>query len=244
MTRFTEHLPTPPAAGSPASNGRAIRLAAAVLLVGLPVLANVACTTVRYTEAFSPEGEVRRVVLRVDSGLIEVSPGDKLLVERAIRAPEAALALSHEIVDGTLYLDAHCATLLPCAVDTRVVLPATLPVEIDLGEGEVWVSGVSDLSLEVDEGSADVELRGDLVASLGSGSLRARLDEDSQARVGVGRGDIEIEVPGGDWQVEAHTDRLRLVDLEPVPQATGSLQLTAPSGSVTVRATIGVADAG
>lgn len=240
MTRSTDTL-APSRAGAPAGSGRLLRQGAAALLVGLPLL-NIACSSVRYTEAFSPEGPVQRVVVHADTGLVQITSGEELLVERAIRAPEAALELSHSLVDGTLVLEARCASLLPCAVDTRISLPATLPVEIDLGEGEVWVSGVSDLTLEVDEGTADVEIRGDLVASVGSGTLRARLDDDSQARVGVGRGDIEIDVPAGDWLVDAHTDRLRLVDLEPV-QDGNSLQLTAPSGTVTVRATVGVAAA-
>lgn len=235
MTRSTLNATT-------RSPGRPVgAILAGGLLLGGALLANIACTSVRYTEAFAPDGEVQRVVVRADAGLVEIGRGDELLVERAIRAPEAALELSHELVDGTLYLDARCASFLPCAVDTRVTLPAAVPVDIDLGRGEVWVSGVGDLALELDEGTADVEVQGDLVASVGAGNLHLRLDERRSARVGVGRGDIEAEVPAGEWQVEARTERLRLVDLEPVPDGAGSLDLTAPAGSVTVRATAGVA---
>lgn len=220
--------------------GRSLASVASVL-AALPVVGSLACTQVRYTEAFSPEGQVDRIVVLADAGLVELVAGDSLRVERAIRAPEAALTLGHHVQDGTLYLEAHCARLLPCAVDTHVEVPAGVPVRVDLGRGEVWATGISRLDLELDQGAADVEVLGDLVASIGSGGIRARLGAGGSGRVGVGDGDIEVEVPQGAWTVDADTARLQLHDLEPVGDGTGHLELTAPAGSVTVRGTAGVA---
>ena len=202
---------------------------------------SLACTQVRYTESFVPEGTIERVVIRTDSGVVELSTGDQVRVQRAIRAPEAALELSHEVVDGTLYLDAHCRRLLPCAVDTRVEFPADLPAEVDLGSGEVWATGLSRLSLELDQGQADVDVSQELGASIGSGNIHAHLAAAADARIGVGDGDIEVDVTEGSWTVSADTDRLRLVNLVSVPDGLGHLELTAPAGTVTVRGTDGVA---
>ncbi|NOY26082.1 MAG: DUF4097 domain-containing protein [Oligoflexia bacterium] len=213
----------------------------ALALVSIPLGLTVACNQVRYTESFSPKGDIDHVVLRTDAGVIELVAAKDLRVQRAIRGPEAALSLSHHVEDGTLYLDAHCAALLPCAVDTRVELPGNVPVEVDLGDGEIWATGLSDLTLELDSGTADVDLSGSLQARIGSGNLHARLGSDSQARVGVGNGDIDIEVPAGAWTVDAETAHLQLLGLESVQGATGQLDLVAPAGSVTVHATAGLA---
>lgn len=218
-------------------HGRALALP----LAGLLLLSGSACTQVRYTEAFAPEGEVSRVVVQADAGTVELVAAEGLRVQRAIRGPEIALTLAHEVQDGTLTLVARCQPLLPCAVDTRVEVPAGVPVEVVLGRGEVWATGISSLDLKLGDGVADLDLAGDLVASVGSGDLRARLPGAASARVGVGDGDIELEVPQGTWTVDAQTSRLKLVDLEPVANGLGHLELTAPAGSVTVSATAGVA---
>lgn len=216
---------------------------ASLVLCGLGLLGvvNMACTSVRYTESFVPEGEIHRIVVRSDAGLVELVGSQELRVQRQIRAPESALALSHDVVDGVLVLDAHCTSFLPCAVDIRVDLPAGIPVEVDLGQGQVRGSGLSDLALELDEGEALVELSGDLRASIGAGSLSARLSHEAQARVGVGQGDIEIEVLSGSWDVDADTERLQLIGMESEDDGGGSLELTAPAGTVVVRGAAGVA---
>ena len=111
----------------------------------------IGCETARYTEAFEPTGEITRVVIRSDSGAVELVSGSELRVERTIRAPEGALSLSHQVElndDGsgeTLVLEARCTPLIPCAVDMRVEVPAGIPVEVTLGTGDVWASDISAL---------------------------------------------------------------------------------------------------
>ncbi len=218
---------------------RAMLVGACAVL--LPTLLNIGCTAVRYSESFSPEGVPTRVIVHSDAGLVEVVAGDELRVERDIRAPEAALRLSHTMVDGVLMLEAHCTTVLPCAVDTRVTLPAAVPVEIDLGVGEVWATGITDLSLELDEGDADVELTGHLQASVGSGDVHARMASGQQGRIGVGRGEIAVEVPDADWEIDGRARDLVLRDIDNVDGAAGQLELVAPAGTITVERTGGFA---
>jgi hypothetical protein len=199
-----------------------------------------ACDQPRYTESFKPEGNIARVVVQVDSGDIELFEGESLRVERTIRGAEGALELSHRIeleTDGTetLTLVAQCAALLPCGVDTRISVPAGVPVEIELTRGAVWASGIDQLSLELDRGDADLSINGPLSVRMGHGMLMASLPGDATARVAVGRGDIELQVPPGEWRVDATASNLVLDEqITATETATGELELVAPAGTVRV----------
>lgn len=199
------------------------------------------CTHVRYREAFQPEGAVEHIRVLVDSGRVELVAGETLRVERTIRSSELALHLSHEVRDGVLELQARCQRLLPCAVDTRIEVPAGVSVELDLGQGEVWASGVGSVRVELDEGLADLDLTGNLDASVGQGEVRARLERGAQARIGVGQGDIRVEVPSGPWDIQAIAERLDTSQVSVVSNVKGRLDLVAPAGSILVTGTADLA---
>ena len=204
--------------------------------LALSVALSIGCTQhVRYTERFEPEGPVQRIVLSVDEGMVELTAGDKLSVERSIRAAQGTLALSHDLVDGVLRIDAHCTSLIPCAVDSRVVVPDGVAVEVELGSGELWASGIGELQARLGDGEADVEVYGPLGLQVGSGMARAALQGRGAANVAVGSGDIELFLDSGPWQLGL-TARHTEVDagLEPVPQAAARVEAVAPGGSVRV----------
>lgn len=228
MTRFPPLFPVAP------------RLA--LLSLGFALSAQLlGCGGVRYRENFAPEGEVRHVVLQSDSGLIVLVAGESLRVERAIHGPELALTLTHSVQDGVLTLEARCKQLLPCAVDTRIEVPAGVSVSVDLGQGEIWATGIGQLELELDDGLVDLDLDGQLNASVGEGIVRARLGEGSRARVGVGKGDIIVQVPSGAWDVEAVTPSLDTSHVSILSGAPSSLDLVAPGGRVQVIGTVDLA---
>jgi hypothetical protein len=204
------------------------------------LLLTAACDTTRYTEAFNPEGNITRIVVQVDAGNVELIEGEQLRVERTIRGAEGALELSHRIEFAgesaeTLTLVATCAALLPCSVDTRITVPVGVPVEVELGRGEVWATGIDGLTLELDRGDADLDIRGPLTAQIGNGSLQASLPLDASARIAVGHGDIALQIPPGEWRVDATAEHL-VVDenIKPVEAAIGDLELVAPAGTVTL----------
>ena len=204
------------------------------------LLTTAACDRARYTEALSPAGNITRIIIQVDAGSLELVSSDSLRVERTIRAPEGALELSHRVEyvsDGeeTLYLTAHCAPLIPCAVDTRVSVPEGIPVEVELSRGEVWATGIGALSLEIGRGDADVDIDGPLMAHIGDGSILASLPELASARVAVGHGDITLQVPGGDWQVDVSAAHLVMDEqITLSDDGGGELELVAPAGNVTI----------
>lgn len=201
-----------------------------------------ACVPVRYTEAFVPEGEVTRVVVEIETGDLEIVPAEAVRVERAVRGPEGAAELQHSLErDGSLMITARCPGVLPCGVDTRLAVPAHVPVVLTIGEGEVWATGLDDLQLDIAEGDADVEVRGRFVATVGSGDVRAWLGPASDARVAVGRGDVDVVVPPGAYALDL-TARSRDVEgVTPDGDAPGQLEVVAPSGRARVRGGQGVA---
>ena len=200
-------------------------------LLGLTA-ALVGCDNVRYVEAFAFNEDVESVRIVADAGSVEVTRGDAVRVERAIRAPSRALELEHSLVDGELLLVARCTSLIPCAVDTRLDVPADVPIQVELGDGDVWVTGVDSLDLALGEGTADVDVNGRVVAQVGAGELRGRLGAGGVARVTVGSGDIDLQVPGGPWQLDVTAGTLEVRGVQPDDDAIGDLDLLAPAGTV------------
>lgn len=193
-----------------------------------------ACAQLRYAEVLEPVGRVDRVEIRVDAGVVDIAVGERLRVERGARGPEAALDLSHQIEDGVLVLEARCATLVPCGVDTTLTVPPGVEVAVWMGQGEVWATGLEVLSLDLGEGTVDVEASRRLDARVGAGAVRATLGAEATGRVSVADGDLDVLVPGGPWRVEAEG---ATVDLKGVDEGEGpgQLELLAPAGAVRVR---------
>jgi hypothetical protein len=193
------------------------------------------CAPVRYTEAFSPDVPVQRVELHVDRGSVVLAQGDVVRVERSIRGPDGAVELSHDIdQEGTLHIEARCPGLWPCGVDTRLTLPAELPISVTLGAGDLWATGLDDLRIDLAQGQANVEVRRRLVVTVGAGDVRAWLDHDTVARITVGRGDVSVVVPPGPYALDLSARRRLVNNVDPDDDAVGRLQVVAPSGSVEV----------
>ena len=138
-------------------------------------------------------------------------------------------------------LHAACPGMLPCGVDTRLAVPASVPVSITLAEGDVWVTGLDELRLDLADGSADVEVDGRLVASVGAGSVRAWLGADTQASVAVGRGDVDVVVASVTHGLDLSARSRDVVGIIPDDAAAGRLEIMAPAGHARVRGGRGVA---
>lgn len=235
------------------SQARTGRRLAPIIASLAAVLGGTGCDSARYTEAFLPEGDITHVVIQSDSGAVELVAGPVLRVERTIRAPEGALHLSHQVqlsndngADGaqgeTLVLEARCTTLIPCAVDIRVEVPPGVSVAVSLGTGDVWASGLGDLSAQISRGSLDAEVSGPLSAQIGVGTVQASLAAHAAASVAVGRGDIEVLVTPGPWALSTTAASLTVsqdvsvvdTDTDTDTDTAGRLELIAPAGQVSV----------
>lgn len=202
------------------------------LVLGLAAALTGGCQSVRYVEAFHPEGAVYRVELVADAGAVELREGPRLRVERAIKAPEGALELSHRVDSGVLHLEARCAALAPCAVDTVLELPPGLPVRVELGTGTVHTVGISAADILVDRGEVTSDHTERLIARVGQGSVRGDVPAGGQARVTVADGDIELALDDDSWNLGVTADTLSLDGVASDESAAGSLELTAPGGAV------------
>lgn len=204
--------------------------AVSALVLGL----GAGCSGVRYTEAFTPQGEFSSIRLLVDQGNIELSAGDTVWVERTVRAAEGTLSLSHEVVDGVLIMEARCTTPIPCPVDTVLQAPAGMPVSVELGAGELWAGGLADLDLQVGEGVVEVDLDGSLRAQVAQGALRAHLAGGSLADLAVGSGDLELRLDPVDWSLDLSAEEVELRGLSDIEGAKGQVRAMAPGGRILV----------
>jgi hypothetical protein len=203
-----------------------------------------ACGEPRRVSIEPPVGSVDAVTIRVDIGIVEIVPGRTLRVEQVLRAPKGAVVHTERVVDRHLQVEARCKSPVFCSVDTRIRLPAGTAISIELHRGEVWATGVGDLDIELGTGSLDLDVTGAIRGRVGQGQIRVTAAADQLVRLAVGQGDIDLTVPRSPWQVDIQAEDTQLVGVHRSQHARGSLELTAPSGQVRVRATGGPVDSG
>ena len=197
------------------------------------------CNSLQYADTFVPEGDVTQVVVRSDSGMVSLVRGDTLRVEREVHAREQVLSLSHEVRDGVLYLNAACTTILPCPVNTVISLPDDIPVEVELGSGQLLASSTGALTARVGRGAIAADVTGPLRLQLGSGDVRATVVDGHDVRVAVGDGNVVLGVSAGTYEVDVTAAHLRVAGIDPLEGSeAGSdvprLTVVAPSGAVNV----------
>lgn len=113
---------------------------------------------------------------------------------------------NHRVEGGTLVLNGDCGWW--CSVEYDVVLPAAVPVEGHVGAGDVRVSGMRSVNVEV--GSGGIDLTGIerwVQARTGSGSVAVR-DTSGPVEARSGSGEIELEAIDG--RLRAHTGSGRI----------------------------------
>jgi hypothetical protein len=150
------------------------------------------------------EVAVERVLIRVEAGEVEIEAAEVLRVERAIRAPRGSLELSHRVEGGQLILEAHCRGLLPCAVDTLVSLPPGIPVEVELGHGDLVADGVDRLQVGLRSGEVtldDVTVQGGswqieaTAADVRLSGIESSEDGDGQLHLVAPSGEVRVRLP-------------------------------------------------
>ena len=194
-------------------------------LVGLVAL----CGSLRYTELHRLDAAIREVRIDSEAGDVVVETGQGLEVGRAIRGLTAALTLSERVEGDTLYLEARCLPLLPCGADLALRVPEGVSVRAWVGEGDVRVSGLDHLELDLGAGSADLSVLSRLVARVGQGDLRATVPATAELRVAVADGDATVETPVGARPLRlsaAHEEIHGVAD----GVGGGALDVAAPAG--------------
>jgi hypothetical protein len=220
-----------------------------LMMLAVAGLSIVGCESTRYVEVFYPEVDVDRVVVRSTSGSVDLISGNRLRVERAVRAPEGALTLSHQVrVDENgsevLHIEAICKPLIPCSVDISLAVPDGVSVDVYLEQGEVWATGISSLNAEINRGSLDADINGPVTAQVGYGDADVDLPAGTDATIAVGRGNIILHIPEGPWDLTLSADQV-VIDEKIIRSDTapGRVELLAPAGLITVGTPMALANA-
>lgn len=207
----------------------------AVLL--LPALALAESDSCKYSEAHSLELDfsgVETLVFEIGPHELRLQGGadpDGLIQGRACASHEEyleRLVLSQERVGDQLIVRAEREGQLSSGFFggryARLVLsgevPEDLMIELAVGSGDAWVSGVGELALTVGSGDADVrQVNGQLsmvvgsgdvearnlgelhIGSIGSGEVEARRVRGAVKVGSIGSGEFDLDGAGGDVEI-------------------------------------------
>ena len=134
---------------------------------------------------------VERVVIKADSGDVEVVQGGRSVEVRETRSyvidsPEVAKSVE----DGVLTIESECDGVMSvvCETDFRVEVPKGTPVDVRTYVGDIDIDGIS---------ASSIEARG----YVGDIDVHATRRSDVTARTNVG--DVDIEIPHGSYDIES-----------------------------------------
>lgn len=159
--------------------------------------------------SFSLEEEVTQVYLSADAGSVRVLVGDDHSVTQAVSADEEP-RLREQLTGGVLTISAECDEEdEDCWIDHTLVLPAGVDVELDLGAGDVEITGIAgDLRVETGAGHIGAwELRSPtVIVDSGAGDLTLEHTErPTWVSASTGAGDVELTVPTGAYECVLRT---------------------------------------
>ena len=184
-----------------------------------------------------------RLIVDVDGGHVALAAttDGSAAVSRTVEKGGQKVALSWDLADGTLWLEAACLKNDPsgCDVVHTIDVPADVAVEVRVGVGAVegWaLAGPVDVG--VGQGTIDLtwSTSPDIVAVVGVGSVTIDAVDVGAIDVTVGEGSVDLLVPQGTYAVDALVCS-GVVDVSGVlmdPAAAQSLAARSGAGSVLV----------
>ena len=200
-----------------------------VLAAGALLVVNLALDK-RSVETHTVGGAIREIVVRSDSGDVDLVPADGRVVVRETQhyvfdKPE----LDMDMAGGVLTLDIQCKGWAPhCSTDLRITVPAGVKVSVDADSGDVEGRriAVRDTHVESDSGDVSLELTGRqtlVFAHTDSGSVDVTTSDVRAIDAETDSGDVEIDAGGMPRRIVAQTD-------------AGDVEVTVPRGSYAVDA--------
>jgi hypothetical protein len=164
---------------------------AAAAAIGGGVYAAAETLDTTKTEESTFGRSVERVVIKADSGDIEVVRGGRSVEIRETRSyvldsPD----VTKSIEDGVLTIESECGGVLSivCETDFRIAVPKGVPVDARTYVGDIEIDGIAASSIEARGYAGDID-------------VRAARRSDVTARTNVG--DVDVEVPRGDYEIDA-----------------------------------------
>lgn len=165
-------------------------------------------------------GDVQMVRVHTNSGRIQIAgaAGRVVDVEGSLAGTVSVPAMSAEVRDGVLTLDADCGGgFWDCEASFAVRVPAGIRVVAETGSGEVEATGLlSAATLRSGSGTVRVDgARAQLTMSTASGNLRAVGVTATEVDASTASGNVRIELATAPEDISAHS-------------ASGNVRITVP----------------
>ncbi|MFC7532122.1 DUF4097 family beta strand repeat-containing protein [Actinoplanes sp. GCM10030250] len=165
--------------------------------------------------------------------------GRDCYISYQIEAP-AGVTVRGELGSGDILLERVGPVDLKLTSGDVGVQSATGPVKVKTTSGDLLVTGAPEATLEVTSGDLTAQdIAGPITAHATSGDMLLGITEPASVTASVSSGDMEVNVPAGDYKVRTDTlsgDEFVDQGISVDPKATNSLDLRARSGDLTVMA--------
>ncbi len=158
-------------------------------------------------------GQVREIVVRSDSGDVDLIPASGRVEVRETRHYVFEQpTLEQDLTNGVLTLEPHCGGwYFNCSTDLRVTVPAGIEVTVDADSGDVHADGIDvrDIHARSDSGDVHFALAGrqELAwAHTDSGDVHVETEGARAVDAQTDSGDVNVEARGAPRRVVARTD--------------------------------------
>jgi len=194
--------------------------------------------------AYAMTGDVREIVVKSDSGDVDLAPGGaRVRVRETQHFVSKKPTLDRTLKDGVLTLDSHCdAVVLRCFADLRVTVPADVKISVDTDSGNIRAESVAVRAAHVRTDSGNVSLRlagrqSRVWAHTDSGNVETTVAARA-VDAWTDSGNVSVNVPRGDYAVDADTDSgdVDVAGITRNDDALKSIKARTDSGNVTLRA--------
>jgi len=162
--------------------------------------------------------DVDHVVIKAESGDIDVVPGDGSVdVERTDRYVLDSPDVTRTLDDGVLTIESRCDSVLApfCATDYRVEVPRDVTVDVRTYSGDVDIDGITGRQIDARSYVGDVHVdaarKGDITAHTNVGDVDVELPRgtyavDSDTAVGDSDVDGVVDSDRAQHEIDARTD--------------------------------------
>lgn len=211
--------------------------------LALGLLLAAGCSKMVRDAPISVPGLVKRVVVRVDHGNVEIvaSPETKQVEIVRTSKESGGQGSTHEVTDGVLTVAGSCGGLPKCRINHRIRVPVDTAVAIEVKDGDVALMDVAgDVTVDVGLGNVsglrlsaantDVHTEGgniDLIFAAPPQSLTA----DAAA------GDVDLRVPEGSYRCQMDRKAIPPFGVKCVDGETKTITAATAVGRLSLRAT-------
>jgi len=194
--------------------------------------------------AYAMTGDVREIVVKSDSGNVDLVPGARVRVRETQHFVSTKPTLDRTLQGGVLTLDSHCGTVvLRCFADLRVTVPAGVKVTVEAESGDIRSKPITVPAAHVHSDSGDIRLRlaghqSRVWAHTDSGDVETTVAAARAVDAATDSGDVAVTVPRGDYALDADTDSgdVDVAGIMRNDHASKSITARSDSGDVAVRA--------